>query len=153
MTFEEMGKQLPPYVSYKTLIQLIGNQKEALPAYFDTSYLSETFSIVTATQLTHALNFLNLINGDYSPTTRLKVIAAATGAHRAAWLRQVAEEAYPFVFKGLDVRKATYAELQNAFLDTYQMQDTVCRRCIKFFIELSVDADIPLSLQLIQEFE
>ena len=76
MTFEEMGKQLPPYVSYKTLIQLIGNQKEALPAYFDTSYLSETFSIVTATQLTHALNFLNLINGDYRPTTRLKVIAA-----------------------------------------------------------------------------
>ena len=148
-----MGNQLPPYVSYKTLIQLIGNQTEAVPAYFDTSYLSETFSIVTATQLTHALRVLNLINSDYSPTTRLKIIAAATGAHRAAWLRQVAEEAYPFVFKGLDIKKATYSELQNAFLNTYQMEETVCRRCIKFFIELSTDAGIPLSFPLIQEFE
>jgi hypothetical protein len=58
------------------------------------------------------------------------------------------EEAYTFVFKGLDIRKATYAELQNAFLNTYQMEDVVCRRCIKLFTELSADAGIPLSLQL-----
>jgi len=44
MTFEEMGKNNSRLTSrIKTLIQLIGNQKEALPAYFDTSYLSETF--------------------------------------------------------------------------------------------------------------
>ena len=153
MPFKEMGNQLPPYVSYKTLIQLISNLKEVLPAYFDTSYLSDTFSIVTATQLTHALSFLNLINNDYSPATRLKVLAPATGAHHAALLRQVAEEAYPFVFMMLDIKKATYAELQNAFLNTYQMEDAVCRRCIKFFIELSADAGIPLSFQLIQELE
>ena len=153
MTFKEMENQLPPYVSYKTLIQLISNLKEALPAYFDTSYLSDTFSIITATQLTHALSFLNLINNDYSPSMRLKVLAPSSGAHHAALLRQVAEEAYPFVFKGFDIRKATYAELQNAFLSTYQMEDAVCCRCIKFFIELSADAGIPLSFQLIQEFE
>ena len=64
MTFEEMGNQLPPYVSYKTLIQLINNLKETVPAYFDTNYLSDTFSIVRATQLMHALSFLNLINVD-----------------------------------------------------------------------------------------
>jgi hypothetical protein len=153
MTFKEMENQLPPYVSYKTLIQLISNLKEALPAYFDTSYLSDTFSIITATQLTHALSFLNLINNDYSPSMRLKVLAPSSGAHHAALLRQVAEEAYPFVFKGLDIKKATYAELQSIFLNTYHMEDVVCRRCVKFFIELSADAGIPLSLQLIHEFE
>lgn len=101
----------------------------------------------------HALSFLNLINVDCSPTLHLKVLAPATGAHRAAVLRQVVEEAYPFVFKGLDIRKATYAELQDAFLNNSQMEDAVCRRCVKFFVELSADADVPLSLQLIEEFE
>jgi len=47
-----------------------------------------------------ALRFLNLIDADSRATARLKVLVPATGAHRAALLRQVAEEAYPFIFKG-----------------------------------------------------
>lgn len=99
------------------------------------------------------IKLLNLVDGNYSLTMRLEVLAPSSGAHRAALLREVTEEAYPFVFKGLGTRKATYAELQNAFLSTYQMDDAVCRRRIKFFIELSADAAIPLSFQLIQKFE
>ena len=153
MPFKEMGNQLPPYVSYKTFSNFLVSLPYYLPAPIDRSYWGAIYSDRTGTKLMSAMRFLNLIDANSRATTQLKVLIPATGAHRAARLRQVAEEAYPFVFKGLDIRKATYAELQNAFLNTYQMEDAVCRRCIKFFIELSADACIPLCLQLIQEFK
>jgi hypothetical protein len=153
MTFKEMGNQLPPCISYKTFSSFLGNLQPYVPTRIDLSYLGAMYSVPTGTKLMSAMRFLNLIDANSRATTELKVLVSATGAHRAAWLRHVAEEAYPFVSKGLDVRKATYAELQNAFLSNYQLEDAVCRKCIKFFIALSADADIPLSLQLIQEFE
>ena len=61
-------------------------------------------------------------------------------------MRQIAEESYAFVFKGtLDTQNATYSELEDIFQDTYQMKSEVCRKCIKFFVEFSKDAGIPLS--------
>jgi len=54
------------------------------------------------------------------------------------------EEAYTFVFKGLDIRKATYAECKMLFLTPIRWRMVVCRRCLKFFTELSADAGIPV---------
>ena len=153
MTLKEMGNQLPPFISYKTFSNFLVSLPYYIPTPIDRSYWGAMYSDRTGIKLMSTMRFLKLIDANSRATTELKVLVPATGAHRAARLRQVAEEAYPFVFKGLDIRKATYGELQNAFLSTYQMKDSVCRRCIKFFIELSTDADIPLSLQLIQEFE
>ena len=153
MTIDEIKEQIPPYVSYKTFSSFLGNLQPNVPNRIDRSNWGAAYSDLTGTKLMSAMRFLNLIDANSRATTELKVLVSATGAHRAAWLRHVAEEAYPFVSKGLDVRKATYAELQNAFLSNYQLEDAVCRKCIKFFIALSADADIPLSLQLIQEFE
>jgi hypothetical protein len=150
---DEKKRQIPPCISYKTFSSFLGNLPPNVPTRFDRSHWGAAFSDRTGTKLMSAMRFLNLIDANSRATTQLKVLVPATGAHRALRLRQVAEEAYPFVFKGLDVRKASYIELQNAFLNTYQMEDSVCRRCIKFFIELSADADISLSIQLIQEFE
>ena len=80
---------------------------------------------------------------------RLRVLPESTGEHRAALLRQVTEEAYAFVLKGtLDTQNATYAELADVFQNTYNMKSDVCRKCIKFFIEISKDAGISLSPQI-----
>ena len=96
-----------------------------------------------------AMRFLNLIDGNARPTARLRVLPSASGEHRAALLRQVAEEAYAFVFKGtLDTQNATYAELEDVFQNTYNMKSVVCRKCIKFFTEISKDAGISLSPQI-----
>ena len=98
------------------------------------------------------MRFLNLIDGNARPTVRLRVLPSASGEHRAALLRQVADEAYAFVFKGiLDTQNATYAELEDVFQNTYKMDSVVCRKCIKFFIELCEDAGILLSPQFTQE--
>jgi hypothetical protein len=94
-----------------------------------------------------AMRFLNIIDNSNRPTPVLKLLAVSTGEHHAALLRQVAYEAYAFVFiKGkLDPQTATYAELEAVFQNTYQMDDDICHKCIKFFIEFCKDAGIPLS--------
>jgi hypothetical protein len=94
-----------------------------------------------------AIRFLNIIDHGNRPTPVLKLLAISTGEHHAALLRQVAYEAYAFVFiKGkLDPQTATYAELEAVFQNTYQMDDDICHKCIKFFIEFCKDAGIPLS--------
>jgi hypothetical protein len=94
-----------------------------------------------------------LIDQNNRPLPRLKLLASgATGEHRAAILRQVADETYPFIFRGtIDIRNATYAEVQDVFLNNYRMESSVCRKCIEFFVEFSKDAGIPVSPQLIKE--
>jgi len=54
-----------------------------------------------------AMRFLNLIDANTRPMPRLKLLVTLhREKHRAALMRQVAEEAYAFVFK----RRYGYAE-------------------------------------------
>jgi hypothetical protein len=77
------------------------------------------------------------------------VLPSASGEHRAALLRQMTEEAYAFALKGtLDTQNASYAELADVFQNSYHMKNDVCRKCIKFFTEISKDAGVSLSPQI-----
>jgi len=150
MTTDEGRKHSPPYVSYKTFESFLARLQQQLPTRIDRSYWGELFSGSTGTQLMSAMRFLNLVDGNTRPLPRLKLLVSATsGEHRAALMRQVADECYAFVLKGtLDTQNATYAELEDVFQNTYRMKSDVCRKCIKFFTEFSKDAGIPLSPQI-----
>jgi addiction module HigA family antidote len=149
MTMDEKKRQIPPCISYKTFSGFLVSLPYHLPAPIDRSYWGAIYSDRTGTQLLSAMRFLNLIDANSRATTRLKVLVPATGAHRAALLRQVAEEAYPFIFKGtIDTQNATRAELEAVFQNTYQTKIDVCHKCIRFFIAFCEDADIPLSSQI-----
>lgn len=149
MTLDEVHKHYPPYVSYKTFDHFITEMKEHLPSRIDRSCWGDMFSGSTGTQLMSAMRFLNLVDINSRPTPRLKVLTSTTGEHRAVLLRQVADEAYAFALRGpIDPQNATYAELEDVFKNTYRMKSDVCRKCIKFFVEFSKDAGIPLSPQI-----
>jgi hypothetical protein len=149
MTTDEGRKNSPPYVSYKTFGSFLHTLEPQVPNRIDRSIWGELFSGSTGTQLMSAMRFLNLIDDKSIPTARLKLLAPATGEHRAALQRQVVEEAYAFVLKGnVDVQNATYAQLEELFQNTYHMKGDVCRKCIKFFVEFSKEAGIPLSPQI-----
>jgi addiction module HigA family antidote len=76
----------------------------------------------------------------------------ATGAHRIALLRQIANEAYPFMFKGTSgTQNTTYDELEAVLQNTYYMKIDACRKCIGFFTEFCKDAGIPLSPQITEK--
>ena len=144
---EEERKQFPPYVSYKSFNKLINMLEQYLPTRIDLSYTSDDFSVRIGTDLILAMKFLNYIDDDYRPKPRLKLLAAGTTKeHRAALLKQVADEAYAFVFNGkLDPQTAAYAELEAVFQNIYRTDDDICHKSISFFIEFCKDAGIPLS--------
>jgi len=139
-------KSLPPYVSYRTFRNFVDGLQLGIPARIDRSYWGERYSGSTGTQLMTALRFLGLIDGNGIPTTRLRQLVSAKGAQRPEILKQIAYISFDFLSeRSLDPQVATYAQLEEAFYNTYQVTGDVARKCIKFFVSLESDAGVPLS--------
>jgi len=146
MVDERGRKRLPPYVSYRTLLNFIERLEQGMPARIDRSYWSDRLAGSTGTQLMAALRFLGLIDADGVPTSQLRLLVSARGEKRAELLRQIAAESYNFVLGGsFDFHIATYAQLEEVFHRNFELADDVNRKCIKFFVALASDARIPLS--------
>jgi len=117
-----------------------------MPARIDRSYWGDKLSGSNGTQLMTALRFLGLIDSNGTPQTRLRQLVSARGAQRSEILKQVAYTAFSFLAeRALDPQVATYAQLEEAFYNTYQVTGDVARKCIKFFVSLEDDAGIVLS--------
>jgi len=139
-------KRLPPYVSYRTFRNFIAELQHRIPARIDRSYWGDRLSGSTGTQLMAALRFLGLTDAGGVPTERLRQLVLAKGSQRTELIREIAFDAFDFVLKGsFELQTATYAQLQEIFHDTFQLTSDVSRKCIKFFIALASDAEIPLS--------
>jgi hypothetical protein len=146
VTTEKGRKHLPPYVSYRTFRNFIDGLQQRIPSRIDRSYWGDILSGSTGTQLMAALRFLGLIDANGKPTEQLRPLVIARGEPKAKLLRELASDSYEFVVKSpLDLESATYAQLGEIFSNTFQMTDDVSRKCVKFFIDMSGDAGMPLS--------
>ncbi len=146
MVSDKGRSSLPPYVSYRTFRNFIDGLQLGIPARIDRSYWGERYSGSSGTQLMTALRFLGLVDGNGTPATRLRQLVSAKGAQRYEILKQISHTAFDFLSeRSLDPQVATYAQLEEAFYDTYQITADVARKCIKFFISLQSDAGVPLS--------
>jgi hypothetical protein len=146
MVRDTKRKRLPPYVSYRTFYNFIDRLQEGIPSRIDRSYWSERLSGSNGTQLMSALRFLGLIDAGGVPTSLCRQLVDANGAQRTEVLKQITSEAYAFLMQGsLDSQTATYSQLEEVFHNTFELTDSVRRKCIKFFVALASDADIPLS--------
>ncbi len=153
MVSERGRKRLPPYVSYRTFRNFVNGLQQQMPARIDRSYWGELLSGSTGTQLMAALRFMNLVDDLGRPVGRLKPLVAAKGDQRTVVLREVANECFGFVLQGsLDPQNATYAQLEEIFRDKFQLTGDLSRKCLKFFIEISSDAGIPLSPFITKRF-
>ena len=146
MVSDKARRRLPPYVSYRTFRNFIDELQHRMPARIDRSYWGDRLSGSTGTQLMATLRFLGLMDAGGIPTDRLKQLVPAKGSQRTELIREIAFEAFDFVLKGsFELQTATYAQLQEIFHDTFQLTSDVSRKCIKFFVALASDAEIPLS--------
>ncbi len=154
MVSERGRKRLPPYVSYRTFRNFVdGLQQRGMPARIDRSYWSDMLSGSTGTQLMAALRFLNLVDDLGRPAGHLKPLVGAKGDQRVVVLREMANECFDFVLQGsLEPQNATYSQLEEIFHDKYQLTGDLSRKCLKFFIELTNDAGIPLSPFITKRF-
>jgi len=139
-------KRLPPYVSYRTFQNFLEGLQQGIPARIDRSYWSDRLSGGTGVQLMSALRFLRLIDANNVPTSQLKLLASTKGSQRTEMLKQVATNAFDFLMHdSLDLQSSTYAQLQEAFHNTFELTDGVSRKCVKFFVEMASAAGMPLS--------
>ncbi len=146
MAKESGRKRLPPYISYRTFQNFLDRLQQGIPARIDRSYWSDRLSGSTGTQLMSALRFLDLIDANDKPTSKLRLLVQAKGAQKTEVLRQLISEAFSFVLQeSFDSQFATYAQLEEVFRSTFELTDGVRRKCVKFFITLASDAGIPLS--------
>ena len=146
MVTDRNKKRSPPYVSYRSFLTLLEELQRGVPARIDRSYWGDKFSGSTGTQLMSALRFLNLIDSNGVPTLQLKDLVSARGTVRTEILKKVSHNSFTFlVSNSFESEKATYAQLEEVFNETYQVDRDVARKCIKFFTELAGDAGIPLS--------
>lgn len=146
MAIKQTRRRLPPYISYRTFHNFIGRLEEETPARIDRSYWGQNLSGSTGTQLMAALRFLGLIDNKGEPTDLLRHFLDTSGDERKRLLRNIALDAFDFIFQGpVDIQKATYSQLEEAFRGSFQLADDVCRKCIKFFIDMANDAGIILS--------
>jgi len=146
MVNDKDKKTLPPYVSYRTFRNFIDGLQLGMPSRIDRSYWGDKLSGSNGTQLITALRFLGLLDSDGIPQTRLKQLVSARGTQKAEILKQVAYTAFSFLAgRSLDPQVATYAQLEEAFYNNYQVTGDVARKCIKFFLNLESDAGIILS--------
>ena len=82
-----------------------------------------------------SLRFLGLIDSEGVPTRRLRQLVSAKGVHRSQVLNQISHSAFDFLMeKSIDLQVATYSQLEQAFLNSYQVTGDVTRKCIKFFV-------------------
>ena len=142
----EARKRLPPYISYRTFDNFLNRLQQQIPSRIDRSYWGETLSGSTGIQLMAAMRFLDLVDANSNPTTRLKALVAARGDLRTLALKEVTLQAYDFITRSrLDLQNATYAQLEEVFKDNFQLTGDVARKCIKFFISIATSSSIPLS--------
>jgi hypothetical protein len=146
MVSDRLHRRSPPYVSYRTFRNFIDELQHRMPARIDRSYWGERLSGSTGVQLMAALRFMGLVDGDGVPTERLRELVSARGAQRNELLRQIAYEAFDFVLRGrFDPQTATYAQIQEVFQNNFQLTGDVNRKCLKFFVALASEVDVPLS--------
>ena len=146
MASETGRKRLPPYISYRTFRNFIEGLQHGVPARIDRSYWGDRYSGSNGTQLVSALRFLGLIDHTNAPSPRLRQLASSRDTQRSDVLRQICTDAYLFLLgSSFEPQQATYAQLEELFHSVYQITDDVARKCIKFFIEISIEAGIGLS--------
>jgi len=136
----------PPYVSFRTFWNFLEGLQQTMPARIDRSYWGSRLSGTNGGQIVAALRFLDLTDGSGFPTAKLRQLAGSRGSERADVIKKIVREAYGFLAHDApDPQTATYAQLEEAFRDHFQLAGEVVRKCIKFYISLATAGDIKLS--------
>jgi hypothetical protein len=135
MATETERLPLPPYVSWKTFLNLIERLKgTSVPNRIDPSVL-RSYAGSVGRQLVVTLKYLNLIEEGGRTNERLKKLVASYDT--TEWqeaLTEVLFDAYSDVHSGVEnLDEATYRELQDAFRRV-GADGAVLDKCISFWI-------------------
>jgi hypothetical protein len=134
---------VPPYVPYRTLKNFLENLKASIPSRIDRSVMG-SMSGATQSQLAASLKYLGLTSDKGLPTERLAKVVNSEGPERQKNLREMVTQAYPFLFKGFDLQRATTRQLEEEFGRAGAGGQTI-QKCMAFFMSIAKESEISLS--------
>jgi hypothetical protein len=140
---DKQSPEAPPYFSGTTFANFVEGHRRTQPTRFDRSIMS---SIAGGDQsrILKALRFFGLSDVDGRPTdTFASLEKLDSEGMQHAWGDLLAR-AYPFLFSGFNLEKATQSQLEERFREQGIQGDTV-RKAVAFFITLARIAGLSLS--------
>lgn len=144
----EVGKQVPPYMSFETLRTVLDNfRAQGIPGRVDR-YVMRSFSGTVQTYVLNTLKFFGLIDADGVPQPELERLVEASDADRPDLIRDLLIKFYPLIIgpqtNGFNLANATPPQLHEKFQQMGVSGDTI-RKCEAFFLAAAKYVDIPTS--------
>ncbi len=150
MTEEELNAVSPPYISFKTFLNLMDRLAEGgIPQRIDRSYWSSFLSGSVGVQVIAALRFFALIAGpNNEPTPDLERLVE-NKEQRKQILAEMLKKFYAPVFSEVDLGRATTGHLGKTFETCYgRLSLETRRKSIAFFLHAAEYVGFPLSTHL-----
>lgn len=145
MTSEASAASAPPYVSFRTILNLLERLHEGgIPQRIDRSYWSTFLAGGMGGQLMVALRWLELVDpvmGEPTPMLERLVDPVERKAALAGLLR----DRYAAVFQSLDLARTTSGHLDETFRKEYKIGKETLRKAVTFFVYAAQYAELPVS--------
>jgi hypothetical protein len=134
MPKDEERQPLPPYIPFRTFQGFIQKLKDTvIPERIDSTLL-RSYSGSVGRQITAALKFLEMVDGNNYTTEKLKVAIKVYGTPQ--WSEdfgQIFIEAYSELIGDLNLEVATYGQLADRF-KAWGADGQVLQKCITFYL-------------------
>ena len=144
-------KPTTPYISFKTLQNLLDKLAPEPPPRIDKSvlsYLSGGYQM----QVLAALKAISLIQPDGTPTEMLNRLVVAPSTRRET-MKELWQTAYATVLAQVEIERATAGQLDDAFREAYGVEGETRRKAMAFFIHGAQFAEMPLSTLISGKFK
>ena len=136
-----------PYASWLTFKRFVGElAKKSMPNRIDHTVMSGK-SGGTQSTLRGALRFLELTDGDLTPTEEFRGLVAAydKGSQWEEVLRPIVMKAYARIVDGLDLKRGTAHQLAECFRKRGKVSGNTLTMAVRFYLNALDDADIERS--------
>src|SRR5690349_1581849 len=142
MTEEQNTTIAPPYISFRTFLNLIDRLASAgIPQHIDRHYWNGFLSGSLGPHVMTALRFFRLIIGtDNVPTSELEHLVKDT-ENRKQKVDELLHSFYAPVFNDNDLSRATTGDLDRTFTKHYKLSADTRRKSIAFFLHAAQYAE------------
>ncbi len=149
MTDEQISTVAPPYISFRTYLNLIERLASAgIPQHIDRHYWKDFLSGSLGPQVMTALRFFELIAGTDNVPTSLLESLVEDKEHRKQIFAEMLQKYYKPVFDDNNLARATMGDLDKTFDKHYKLSADTRRKSISFFLHAVQYVELPLSNHL-----
>ncbi|MCS6801852.1 MAG: DUF5343 domain-containing protein [Chloroflexota bacterium] len=143
----EAVRRTPPYGPAKGMLEGLRLLQRTSPSIVDQELLrSHGIARGNEYKVVGALRYLGLIDEEGRPTERARLLKAR-GAVQLLNLQQIVRDAYPTLFRKLDLRAATRDDIYNHFLADLGLQPEMAAKATRFFLELARAAGFQVGIE------